>query len=63
MKRKKDEKIDATFRLIIIGDVFVGKTSILSRLKNNTFNEFSTSTLGIDFVKKIIEVDKKTVKL
>ena len=36
-------------KYIIIGNAGVGKTSILKRLKNDTFNENYTITIGVDY--------------
>jgi len=36
-------------KLIVLGDTFCGKSSILTRYKNNKFNNTSSSTIGVDF--------------
>ena len=51
------------FKYIIVGDSNVGKTSLISSLIYNSFkNEYST-TIGVDFSTKMIEVDNMIVKL
>jgi small GTP-binding protein len=40
---------DAAYRVVLIGDASVGKTSIISRLIDNTFNAHISSTVGANF--------------
>ena len=49
-------KIAMTFKIIVIGDSGVGKSSLLYRYTANTFDLHYTSTLGIDFNSKIITI-------
>lgn len=37
------------FRILIVGDTTVGKTSICNRISNNEFTPYSPATIGIDF--------------
>jgi len=37
------------FRILIVGDASVGKTSICNRISNNTFTPYSSATIGVDF--------------
>ena len=47
-------------KFIVLGDQFSGKSSILNRYKNDNFMDYSTSTIGVDFVSKtIIKDDNK----
>ncbi|CAM4892538.1 unnamed protein product [Rotaria socialis] len=50
-------------KLVIIGDSAVGKSSLLSRYANNTFNESFIPTIGTDFACRTIQVDGKTTKI
>ena len=36
-------------KLIVLGDTYCGKSSILTRYKNNKFSESGSSTIGVDF--------------
>ena len=48
------EKIDNIFKVIVVGDRFVGKTSIINRYVNNNFNINNLVTIGFDsFIKEI----------
>lgn len=41
--------MDITFKIILLGDCCVGKSSLLSLLKNETFLKSYSSTIGVDF--------------
>lgn len=41
----------------------VGKTSIIQKYTNNIFSENTMPTLGVDFAKKIINVNQTNIKL
>lgn len=51
------------FKILILGESSVGKTSILCRFKDNTFRYSQMNTIGIDFVSKTVNIDGKPVKL
>ena len=52
---------DALFKVIIIGDSGVGKSSILSRLMNNAFNDEHNVTIGVEFGNYVMRIDNKNV--
>ena len=55
---------DATYKIIVFGDVGVGKTTLLNLTKTEQiFDSDSSMTIGIDFEKKDLIVDEKKVKL
>ena len=54
---------DYLFKLLIIGDSAVGKTSLLLRYTDEAYSEHYISTIGVDFKIKTMELDGKTVKL
>ena len=51
------------FKLIIIGDTAVGKTSMLLKYTDNKFPEKHLSTIGVEFKAKEIETEKYNVTL
>jgi len=54
---------DYLFKVIIIGDSGVGKSCILLRFADNTFNNSYVNTIGVDFKIRTVNVDSKTIKL
>ena len=48
------------FNINFLGDTTVGKTSIIKRHVNKTFDENAIATIGIDNIKDEKEFDKKT---
>ncbi len=62
-KNKKEEPVDYTAKIIIVGDAGVGKTNILYRFCNNEYKPSLVSTVGVDFRNKSMEVEGKKLKL
>jgi Ras-related protein Rab-1A len=62
--KKIENLYDSLFKILIVGDINTGKTSILDQFANGHFDGSYISTIGIDFNVKIIPVDKNVnVKL
>jgi len=57
------DKHDFAMKLLVIGDSGVGKSCLLLRFANDTFTTQFTSTIGIDFKVRTVELDGKRVKL
>ncbi|KAL4454520.1 hypothetical protein ABPG73_003989 [Tetrahymena malaccensis] len=51
------------YKLVFIGDQSVGKTSIINRFINDSFQGTQQPTVGIDFVAKTLHLDNKTIRL
>ena len=51
------------YKIVIIGDINVGKTSILSRFRYGSFESDYMPTLGIDFFSKNLFFEDKTIRL
>ncbi|XP_053549457.1 ras-related protein Rab-3B [Bombina bombina] len=58
-----DQNFDYMFKLLIIGNSSVGKTSFLFRYADDTFTSAFVSTVGIDFKVKTVYRNEKRVKL
>ena len=54
---------DYIFKVLLIGDAGVGKSSILLRFTDDSFEEQMASTIGVDFRVKTVTLGGKTVKL
>jgi len=57
------EDFDILFKLLLIGDSGVGKSCILVRFVDNTFEEDQVCTIGVDFKVKMMEVQDKKINL
>jgi len=50
-------------KVTILGDANAGKSSIIQRYVSNTFSSHSNPTIGATFLSKVIDFDKKSIKL
>lgn len=58
-----DEHYDFLFKLVLVGDASVGKTCVVQRFKTGAFSERQSSTIGVDFTMKTLEIQGKRVKV
>ncbi|GJQ78157.1 hypothetical protein Trydic_g2489 [Trypoxylus dichotomus] len=54
---------DHLFKLLIIGDSGVGKSSLLLRFADNTFSGSYITTIGVDFKIRTVNIDGQRIKL
>ena len=54
---------DNFFKIVLVGDTGVGKTSVFNRLTINEFNQNHTPTIGVDFKFKDINIGNKKARL
>ncbi|CAI8036006.1 Ras-related protein Rab-18-B [Geodia barretti] len=54
---------NVNLKVLIIGDSGIGKSSLLLRFVNDTFDPDQSATIGVDFKVKTIVLDQKRVKL
>ena len=54
---------DVKCQLLIIGNLNVGKTSIITRFTNGTFSQNYLATVGVDNYTKIETIDNKNVQI
>jgi len=58
-----DENILTTLKILIIGESFVGKSSLLLRFTDDTFATEMPATIGMDFKTTKMTIDSNVVKL
>lgn len=51
------------FKVLVVGEVATGKSSLVSRLVQNTFQESYKATIGCEFGFKLITVDGQPVRI
>ncbi|CAD8166388.1 unnamed protein product [Paramecium pentaurelia] len=51
------------FKFILIGDQSVGKSCIVERFQNEQFSYKTKATIGVEFIKKLVQVDKGLVEI
>ncbi|MHA1264364.1 MAG: Rab family GTPase [Candidatus Helarchaeota archaeon] len=56
-------EIPYVFKILLLGDGGVGKTSLLLRFIDNTFDPDYKSTIGVQFMTRVVKFDNKHVKL
>ena len=52
-----------TFKILLIGNPSVGKSSIFSQYIDNSYYNLGISTIGLDFKIKTIKIDNQYIKL
>ena len=57
------DSYDCLFKILIVGDMGVGKSSLLLRYSDDKFDYSYISTIGVDFKIKTIDLDGKRIKL
>ena len=63
-KRPKIEKeYDYFIKVVVVGKSGVGKSSLMLRFCEGTFNDFHVNTIGVDFRFKTIQVKGKRTKI
>ena len=58
-----DEVFDYLFKIVVVGDCGIGKTSLVQRFKSGMFTERYTNTIGVDFAMKTVLIDGKRIKV
>ena len=58
-----EEKCDYKFKVSLLGEASVGKTSLILRFVKNYFKDDLKSTIGTNFMIKTVNVDKVKIQL
>lgn len=58
-----DDSYDFVFKIVLVGDVGVGKTCVVQRFKSGNFMERQGNTIGVDFTMKTMDIQGKRVKV
>ncbi|XP_046881364.1 ras-related protein Rab-43 [Hypomesus transpacificus] len=58
-----EDNYDFVFKIVLVGDVGVGKTCVVQRFKTGIFIERQGNTIGVDFTMKTMEIQGKRIKL
>jgi small GTP-binding protein len=56
-------KFDYTLKVVVVGDSGVGKTCFLMRFVRGWFDKETQSTLGVEFLTKIVQTERHRVQL
>ena len=57
------EKESIKFKIVVIGEANVGKTSIVQQFVNHKFEETYEETIGVEFLNKTFKVNDKIIKI
>ena len=58
----EDEEYEMMFKVVLVGDSFVGKTNIMSKYLKNEFHDDSKATVGVEFGSKQFIIEGHTIK-
>lgn len=51
------------YKVLVIGDLGVGKSSVIRRYVHQTYSTNYRATIGVDFALKVLKWDSETVRL
>jgi Ras-related protein Rab-6A len=55
--------VQTKYKIVFLGDMSVGKTSIINQFMYGTFDSTHQPTIGIDFLSKTMYLDDRTIRL
>ena len=54
---------DYLYKILLLGDSNTGKSSIILRYTENSFDSSIVSSIGVDFKMKKMKIEKKIIKI
>ena len=58
----EDDNYEMMFKVVLVGDSFVGKTNIMSKYLKNEFHEDSKATVGVEFGSKQFNIEGHSIE-
>ena len=58
----EEENYEMMFKVVLVGDSFVGKTNIMSKYLKNEFHEDSKATVGVEFGSRQFTIEGHSIK-
>ena len=58
----EDDNYEMMFKVVLVGDSFVGKTNIMSKYLKNEFHEDSKATVGVEFGSRQFNIEGHLIK-
>jgi len=58
----EDDNYEMMFKVVLVGDSFVGKTNIMSKYLKNEFHEDSKATVGVEFGSRQFNIEGHVIK-
>ena len=55
------DEVTRIMKIIVVGDMGTGKTSLIRKYVEGNFSEFYRITIGVDFASKVLEVNGKKI--
>ena len=62
MTRFNEDNYEMMFKVVLVGDSFVGKTNIMSKYLKDEFHEDSKATVGVEFGSKQFTIEGHSIK-
>ena len=60
INEENTEKVNKIFKILVVGEMGTGKTSLVRKYVDGLFSEYYKTTIGVDFASKDIAWDDKT---
>ncbi|KAL0484662.1 Ras-related protein Rab [Acrasis kona] len=61
MSSTSNQQVEYLYKILVVGDIGTGKTSIIKRYVHNIFSNSYKSTIGVDFALKVLTYDNNTI--